>query len=200
MPKTIFVILAALITVSPLAQAQKPPASSATVVSSEPGKAVIASTVEATATVSAVDKATRTITLKGPERTFDVVAGDEVRNFDQIKIGDRVTARYAEALSLELKKTNAPLDAKGTAAVTRAAPGARPAAAAGREITFLADVVNVDPAKSIISLKGPSGNVVDLKVQNPDHFKVVKKGDQVEAVYTQAIAVAVTPAKGADKK
>ena len=200
MPKTIFVILAALFTVSPLAQAQKPTASGATVVSSEPGKAVIASTVEATATVSAVDKATRTITLKGPERTFDVVAGDEVRNFDQIKIGDRVTARYAEALSLELKKTNAPLDAKGTAAVTRAAPGARPAAAAGREITFLADVVNVDPAKSIISLKGPSGNVVDLKVQNPDHFKVVKKGDQVEAVYTQAIAVAVTPAKGADKK
>ena len=119
---------------------------------------------------------------------------------DQIKIGDRVTARYAEALSLELKKTKAPLDAKGTAAITRAAPGARPGGAAGREITFVADVVDVDQAKSTISLKGPSGNVVNLKVQNPDHFKVVKKGDQVEAVYTQAIAVAVTPAKGADKK
>ena len=200
MPKTIFVILAALITVSPLAQAQKPPASSATVVSSEPGKAVIASTVEATATVVAIDKATRTVTLQGPQRTFDIVAGDEVRNFDQIRIGDNVTAKYVEALSLELKKTKAPLDAKGTAAITRAAPGARPGGAAGREITFVADVVDVDQAKSTISLKGPSGNVVDLKVQNPDQFKVVKKGDQVEAVYTQAIAVAVTPAKGADKK
>ena len=199
MPKTIFVILAALITVSPLAQAQKPPASSATVVSSEPGKAVIASTVEATATVVAIDKATRTVTLQGPQRTFDIVAGDEVRNFDQIRIGDNVTAKYVEALSLELKKTKAPLDAKGTAAITRAAPGARPGGAAGREITFVADVVDVDQAKSTISLKGPSGNVVDLKVQNPDQFKVVKKGDQVEAVYTQAIAVAVTPVKGADK-
>ena len=199
MLKTIFVILAALITVSPLAQAQKPPASSATVVSSEPGKAVIASTVEATATVVAIDKATRTVTLQGPQRTFDIVAGDEVRNFDQIRIGDNVTAKYVEALSLELKKTKAPLDAKGTAAITRAAPGARPGGASGREITFLADVVDVDQAKGTISLKGPSGNVVDLKVQNPDQFKVVKKGDQVEAVYTQAIAVAVTPVKGADK-
>jgi hypothetical protein len=111
-----------------------------------------------------------------------------------------VTVKYVEALTLELRKMKAPLDVKGEAAITRAAPGARPAGAAGREITFLADVVKVDPAKSIISLKGPSGNVVDLKVQNPDHFKVVKKGDQVEAVYTQAVAVAVTPAKPAAKK
>ena len=200
MHKTIFVMLAALVTVSQLAQAQKPAASGATVVASEPGKAVIASTVEATATVVAIDNTTRTVTLKGPQRTFDVVAGDEVRNFDQLRIGDRVTAKYVEALSLELKKTKEPLDAKGAAAIKRSAPGARPGGAVGREITFLADVVGVDQAKSTISLKGPSGNVVDLKVQNPDQFKVVKKGDQVEAVYTQAAAISVTPAPAADKK
>jgi hypothetical protein len=65
----------------------------------------------------------------------------------------------------------------------------------GREVTILADVVAVDPAKKIISLRGPQGNVVDLPVQNPDHFKVVQKGDQVEAVYTEAVAVAIVPAK-----
>jgi len=54
-------------------------------------------------------------------------------------------------------------------------------------------VVAVDPKKSTITLKGPAGNVVDLKVRNPDHFKVVKKGDQVEAVYSEALAVTVTP-------
>jgi hypothetical protein len=66
----------------------------------------------------------------------------------------------------------------------------------------LADVVAVDPKKSIISLKGPRGNVYDLKVQNKDHFKVVKKGDQVEVTYTEALAIAVTPAapKSAAKK
>jgi hypothetical protein len=82
----------------------------------------------------------------------------------------------------------------------RAKPGERPAVAAGREITLLADVVGVDAKKSIISLKGPQGNVVDLKVQNPDHFKVVKKGDQVEVVYTIAVAVAVTPAPASGGK
>ena len=167
---------------------------------SEPGKVAVVAAAKVTATVVAIDKTTRTVTLKGPQRTVDVVAGEEVRNFDQIRLGDRVVVEYREALTLELKKTrttDAPTD-MGMAA--RAKPGERPAVAAGREITLLADVVGVDAKKSIISLKGPQGNVVDLKVQNPDHFKVVKKGDQVEVVYTIAVAVAVTPAPASGGK
>jgi len=61
--------------------------------------------------------------------------------------------------------------------------------------------VRVDPAAKIISLKGPQGNVLDLPVQNPDQFKVVKVGDKVEATYTEAMAISVEPApKAAAKK
>jgi len=123
-----------------------------------------------------------------------------VKNFAQIKVGDQVLVKYVEALTVELKKTKAPLDAKGEAAGARAAPGSRPAGIVGRQITALADVVGVDEKKSIISLKGPRGNVIDLKVENKDHFKVVKKGDQVEVVYTEALAIAVTPAPKASAK
>ena len=183
-----------LSSVIPAAQAQKPAVKGDVVVASEAGKAAIVATAEVTATVTAVDKATRTITLKGPQRTVEVVAGDAVKNFDQIKVGDSVAVKYVEALTLELKKTKAPVDAKGEVAAVRAAPGARPAGAIGREVTLRADVVDVDPKNSTISLKGPRGNVVELKVQTQDHFKVVKKGDQVEVVYTEAVALAVTPA------
>jgi len=195
-----FFVLATLAIASQAVQAQKPPAGGA-VISSSPGKASASVAVEINATVTALDKGTRTVTLKGPKgRVLDVVAGDEVRNFDQIRVGDNVSVQYVEALSLELKKTKAPLDVKGDVAAVRAAPGQRPGGAVGREIVVLADVVAVDPGKSTISLKGPRGNVVDLKVQNQDHFKVVKVGDQVEAVYTEAVAVTVTPtAKPADK-
>ena len=65
---------------------------------------------------------------------------------------------------------------------------------------MLADVVGVDQSRSTISLKGPKGNVVHLKVQNQDHFKVVKQGDQVEATYTEAVAIAVRPAPKAAAK
>jgi hypothetical protein len=182
--------------------AQQPPApKSGAVISSSPGKVSASAAVEITATVTAIDKGTRTVTLKGPKgRVLDVMAGDEVRNFDQIRVGDNVVVQYVEALTLELKKSKGTPDATVSGAAARAAPGQRPGGAVGREIVVLADVVAVDEAKSTISLKGPRGNVVDLKVQDPGHFKVVKVGDQVEAVYTEAIAVAVTPAaKAADK-
>lgn len=177
-----------------IACAQQPPVA-ASVVSSSPGKASAVNVVELAATVVGIDKATRTVMLRGPQgRTLDVVCGDEVRNFDQIRVGDQVSVRYLESRTLELKKAKGPAGAAGVDVVARASAGARPSGIVGREVQVLADVVAVDQAMSTVSLKGPRGNVVDLKVQNPDHFKVVKVGDQVEAVYTEALAIAVTPA------
>jgi hypothetical protein len=198
MHKFALLTLAATLAAATPALAQKPPApSTTTATSSEPGKGAIATLTKVTATVVAIDKATREVTLKGPKGgTMVVQAGAEVRNFDQIKVGDHVVAQYAQALSLELMKK----DAKDASQVTekqaaaRAKPGEQPGAAVGRQVTAIATVVAVDEKKKVISLRGPKGNVVDLQVQNPDHFKVVKKGDKVEAVYTEALAVSVEPA------
>jgi hypothetical protein len=179
---------------SALAQ-QQSGATGGAVVKSEPGKATIAEAAQMSAQVVGLDKATRTVTLKGPKgNVVDIVAGDEVKNFDQIKLGDFVVARYVQALTLELMKTKGgePVSVKEGAA--RAQPGERPAAAAARQIIVLADVTAVDPKKKTITLKGPKGNVVTLDVQNPDHFKVVKKGDQVQVTYTEALAMSVEPA------
>ncbi len=178
------------------ALAQKPEAAESAVVVSEPGKAAAVSTAEISAQVTAIDKATRTVTLKGPKgNVVDVVAGDEVKNFDQIKVGDRVVARYAEALTLELKKVKA-----GSGDVTmreeaaKAQPGEKPAVAGARQITAIATVTAVDPKKSTITLKGPRGKEVTLNVRNPEQFKVVKKGDHIEVTYTEALALSVEPA------
>ena len=178
------------------ANAQKPDATGGAVLASEPGKAVLARKVEISAQVMGIDKGTRTLTLKGPKgNVVDLVASDDVKNFDQIKLGDFVVARYAEALTLELKKTKSAgggLEMREEAA--KAKPGERPAVAGARQVTALASVTAVDPKKSTITLKGPRGNEVTLNVQNPDQFKVVKKGDQVEVTYTEALALSVEPA------
>jgi hypothetical protein len=188
-------MIAAVAMCASLAHAQTASPSGAAVVSSEPGKVAGVAVVDVTATVTAIDKATRKVTLRGPQgRSVEVVAGDEVKNFDQIRVGDNVRVQYRESLTLELRTTKGAVGATETVAGARAKPGERPAGVVGREVQIVAEVVDVDPVKSVISLKGPKGNVVDLKVQNPDHFKVVKKGDQVDAVYTEALAIAVTPA------
>lgn len=178
------------------AAAGQPAASGGAVALSEPGKGTIASSARVTAKVVAIDKNTRTVTLKGPQgRTIDVVAGGEVRNFEQIRVGDMVVAQYLQALTLELKKGSGIRQRSEREASERAEPGGKPAAVEARQTVIVADVVAVDPAKQIVSLRGPKGRIVELEVQDPEQFKRVKKGDQVEAVYTEALALSVEPAE-----
>jgi len=171
-----------------------PAQTSTAVVATEPGKAAMAEAVEISATVQAIDKANRLVTLKGPKgNTVVVEAGPEVRNFDQIKVGDKVVARYVEALTLELKKGSGGIrervERDGAA---RAKPGEKPGAAVGRQVTVVADVIAVDAAKQTIRLRGVK-RTIDLKVRNPEQFKLVKVGDQVEATFTEAVALSVEP-------
>ena len=165
------------------------------VAGSAPGKAGVAETVKVTATITAIDKATRDITLKGPKgNEVTLTAGPAVKNFDQMKVGDQVNAQYVEALTLELKKGGGMAVARTEkAGAAGAKAGDQPAGAVGRQVTIVADVVDVNPAKQSITLRGPN-RTVDLVVADPAQFKLIAKGDQVEAKYTQALAIAVEPA------
>jgi hypothetical protein len=178
------------------AAAQKPDVTGGTAVASEPGKAAMVRTIKVTAQIMAIDKGTRTLTLKGPDgKTVDVVAGEEVKNFPQIKVGDFVVVQVLQSLALELRKTKGGQAIGTTEGIATAKPGERPAGVAAREITAIAKVTAVDPKGKTISLRGPRGNVVKLDVQNPDQFKVVKVGDEVQVTYTEAAAVSVEPGK-----
>jgi len=195
--RSILILLAALAaSAAPPAVAQKPDVTGGTVVASEAGKAAAVRAVQVSAQVVAIDKGLRTISLKGPKgNVVDVVAGDEVKNFAQIKVGDFVVVQVMQSLTLELQKTKSGEGGiSERQAVVTAKPGERPAAAAGREVTAIAKVTGVDKKAKTITLKGPRGNVVTLDVQNPDHFKVVKVGDEVQVVYTEAVAISVEPA------
>ena len=197
---TLVILLSAGLAAS-TAHAQQAPTQSG-LVATGPGQAAAAQTTTASAIIVGIDKATREVKLKRHDgTTFDVTAGDEVRNFDQLKIGDVVRADYTQALTLELQKGG-----KGKAnmstkeSMARAPVGGTPGAAVGRQVTVLADVTAVDTDKKTVTLKGPKGNTVDLNVQDPEQLKNIKVGDQVEAVYTESLAVKVEKqAKGAAK-
>jgi len=177
------------------ALAQKPAADGVTLTKSAPGKGTAANVLRITASVEAIDPASRTVTLKGPRgRVVDVVAGPEVRNFAQIKVGDFVVVRYIQALTLELKKGGAGVREKSEKMdAARAPAGGQPAAGAARQITVIADVVALNAKTQTVTLKGPK-RTVDLKLRDPKQFALVKVGDQVEATYTEAAAISVEPA------
>lgn len=189
-------VLASLFAVAPLLPAQTSTESSASNISRSPGAARTEQTIRTTATVVGIVPSTRTISLKRTDgRIIDIQAGDEVRNFDRIRVGDKVNVQYTQALSLDLKKGGeAPTKRSESVEVKRAPPGGRPGATIGTQVSILADVVAVDPKNKVVTLRGPQGNLIDIEVEDPDQLKRVKQGDQVQAVYSEALAIAVEPA------
>lgn len=176
-----------------LAQQQPPAAEAGAVAITVPGKdAGAAAAMEIIASVTAVDKATRTVTLKGPSgNTVHYVAGPEVKNFDQIHPGDEVAVRYGEAINFELAKTTSPVRERiEREGFGRAKPGEKPAGSFEREVTVVADVVSVDAAKPSITLRGPL-RTVTLKVKDPEKIKNVKAGDQVQVTYLESVSIVV---------
>lgn len=166
------------------------------VVKSGPGTASAAQTLTLTGTVTAIEPGTRAVTLKGPRgREVTITAAPEVANFATMKVGDRVTAQYFEALTLELRKDGKAVvgrtEMKGVAPPP--SPGERPGGVAGRQVTIHANVIAVDAATQTVTLKGPK-QTADLRVRDPVQFKLIKVGDQVEANYIEAVATSFKPA------
>jgi hypothetical protein len=195
-PSTIAVIASLLGALGMPAGAQKTPGDSATVMKdSSPGKVTVGQERTIVATVESVDAAQRQVTLKGPEgKVVPLTVGPDVRNLEQVKVGDRVAVRYLEALSLTLKKDGKELRSSTKASdAARAQAGKRPGGVAAEQTTVIADVIAVNAKTRMVTLKGPK-QVVDLHVADPEQFKLIKVGDQIEAVYTQAMALSVEPA------
>lgn len=155
---------------------------------------VVADAVELSATVEAVDAEKRTVTLKGEDgKSRTIKAGPEVRNFGQIKAGDKVVVKYAEALALELEKGGGAPSADAGAVVERAPLGAKPAAAVAETVRITAEVTAIDKAKRTVTLTGPKGNSVTLKVDpsQADRLDKLAVGDDITATYTEALAISV---------
>jgi ribosomal protein L6P/L9E len=182
-------------TLPALAQTE-PTANAAVMAASAPGQATLTSVVTVSARVQAIDKTSRQVTLKGPKGKLNTVtAGPDVRNFDQIKVGDMVTVRYIEALTLTLKKDGKELRGMTeTPTAARAAAGERPAGLVANQTEVTANVIATDAKTQTVTLKGPK-QTVELKVPDAGQFKLIKVGDQIQAVYTEAVAVSVEPAK-----
>ncbi|CAB3682804.1 hypothetical protein [Achromobacter pestifer] len=159
-------------------------------------RVVGAALTTASGKVTAVDPATRTITLQGANgNSVDVVAGSDVRNFNQIKPGDMLTLDYYESVAVDVRRagSGAPEVVTETAA-TRNAKGAKPGGAVGRQTTITAEIWHINKSANLVTLKGPQGGMRTIQVKDPAlqaRLQQLKEGDLVDFTITQAVAAAI---------
>jgi hypothetical protein len=154
---------------------------------------IVVEAITATRTVTAVDAAKRTVTLQSGDGTVNSYKlGPEVKNFDQIQVGDMVTTTYAESVAVYVRKSDEKPGADEVRTVEVAPKGAKPGVIVTDTVEITANVEAIDYATRTVTLKGPEGNSrtfsVDERVKNFDNVKV---GDELVIRVTEALAIKV---------
>lgn len=160
---------------------------------SAPGARLKAGEVTVRATVVEVDQATRTATLRGPKGQMQTLTvPPEVKNFEQVRAGDELVVRFMAAVAARLEKVEPTgirqrIESSSSAV---AAPGALPGMAAGRTVEVLAVLRAVDKKTGVVTLRGAT-RTFSLVVPEGIDISKLKVGDEVRAVFTEAIAINV---------
>jgi hypothetical protein len=151
--------------------------------------------VTETATIQSIDQTARTVTLKKKDGTTQTVdAGPEVKRFDELKVGDVVTARYYESVIYQVAKpgtSQAPTPSDQRAKTPGS--GERPGGTIAQQKIDSVTVTAVDPATPSITVRTSDGHVQTYKVNDAKHLEGVAAGDRIDITYTKAMLIHVEP-------
>ena len=195
MNKNVLLLAVAALAAPFAAQAQNQP-QAVVMVEKAPGVGAASETVQLQGKIKFVDKKRRSVVIVGPNgNEILIYLSDEVRNFDQIKVGDLVTLTMMQAIALELRKVanNGVRERVDSENAVVAKPGEKPGVMVEKSVRVVANVVAVNSKAQTVTLRGPK-RTVELAVKDPAMLQNVKVGDQVEGVFTEAVALTVTAA------
>jgi len=145
------------------------------------------------ATIEKIDHDTRMITLKEKDgKIRSILAGPEVRRFDELKIGDVVTFHTTESVAYRIRKPGepAPPSSNDDPAIVRGA-GVKPSASKTEQETKVVTVKEVDPKTQGVTIQTEDGRTMSFRVEDKNILKGLKAGDRVVISYTTATVISV---------
>ena len=158
-------------------------------------KTIPGETITTTATVEAVEQASRTLTLRDPKGDLHTMkVPDSVTRFSGIKPGDTVTATYYDNITLMPKQPGEP-DVDTLRGGVTGTSGTKPGGTVSIQRRITATVAAIDMDSPSISFTGPSNWKWSTKVQDKTALDTVKVGDRVDIRWTEAMLVSLTPPK-----
>ncbi len=153
--------------------------------------------IEVTAKVVATNEYARMLKLQGPEgKAMWLKVSDKLYDVSAIKPNDLVKVSYYETVAVELVKGGviAPGAQVKQVGDVKDEIGEKPAADYARGVKLTGTIEAVDAKNSMVTVRGPE-TTRTIRVQDPALLEGVSVGDTVTAVYFEALAVSVEPAK-----
>ena len=176
---------------------ETPPPPAATTTQAQPAEPALLAEeyVEGQALVQAVNRSTRTVTLRNDEGKVTTVQVPADVDLNRVKAGDRVALGLYQALSARvLPPGSAPHGA--TVATASTAPGQPEGRAWGEELVVVTEITAVDLVNHTVTLTGADGKARTVTVKDPQmqqRMSNLKVGDLLELTYADVVAAKVMP-------
>ena len=162
----------------------------------QPRGAVLAvDSIEAVVTVTKVDQASRTVTMRGPRGNLvEMQVPEDAQNLGQVAPGARLKVRYSEAIALAVSKGGKP-SVGANETVMLAPKGGTPGGVAVRTLQASGVVEAIDYDSRYVTMSGPKGGLprsfrVPEEVKN---LEQINGGDRITVAYIQAFAIRMLP-------
>jgi hypothetical protein len=152
-------------------------------------------TITTTATIEAIDQTARILTVRKEDGTDEMVrVPDAMKRFSELKVGDKITARYYGSLIVRMKKPGEAAIDVDDSAVTPTT-GAGPGGTVAKQRTLTVTITAIDPKVPSITVKSADGWTYSRKVNDRKVLDKVKVGDRLDVTWNDAVLISVTPAK-----
>jgi hypothetical protein len=153
---------------------------------------VVSDKVTVKATVEAIDHTNRIVSLKGPQGNIVELSVDEsVKRFDNLKIGDTVTASYYESVAFDIKKPGTPMGVDKITTQTGKYTGAKPGGGVTDTTVSTVTIMAIDAAVPAVTIKTSDGAIQNVRVMHPEYLKEIKVGDVVVVTKKKALMISV---------
>lgn len=166
----------------------------------QPGGAYTSNLIKTTATVTAIDSAARAVTIQGDRGPVTIQVGPDVKNFSNLKVGDRVNISYYQGIAAQLVKGGKTVSDPAVSTFRQGnspGPGMTPSGVVGASATVTAKIQDVNLPTNTVAFTGSDGTTHIVQVKTPEmqsFIRGLKRGDVVQVTFTDSVAVEVLPA------
>lgn len=147
-------------------------------------------------TITEINKETRDITLMGSKGELHTInAGEEVKRFDEIEVGDVVTFEFYKYFKAEFRKPTAEELAEPLVVLAdaeKAGLDMEPGAAIGAIVKAVVTIQVINMPFMYVNIQGPSGNFTTIQMEDKELIQKLHVGQVVIMTYAEAIAVSLT--------
>ena len=167
----------------------------------QPGGAYTSNVIRTRATVTAIDPATRAVTIQGDHGPVTIQVGPDVKNFNNLKVGDRVNIAYYQGIAAQLVKGGKKVSDPAVSTFRQGnspGPGLTPSGVVGASATVTAKIQDVNLPTNTVAFTGSDGTTHIVQVKTPEmqtFIRDLKRGDTVQVTFTDSVAVEVLPAR-----